>query len=98
MVQQEIILDHRARLEQLQQEAEQRRQRALIDQRSPDNSPDTRVRIWERLHQVRLPRDPVHPILRQVAEQTALTLAEVLDVQARRAPAPVLQERPASAD
>lgn len=86
VVQQEIILDHRARLEQLQQEAAQRRQRALIDQRSPDNSPDTRVRIWERLHQVRLPRDPVHPILRQVAEQTALTLDEVRQVQQSRLP------------
>ncbi len=86
MVQQEIILDHRARLEQLQQEAAQRRQRALVDQRSPDNSPDTRVRIWERLHQVRLPRDPVHPILRQVAEQTALTLDQVRQVQLSRLP------------
>lgn len=87
MVHPEIVLDHRARLEQLQQEAAQRRERALIDQRSPENSADTRVRIWERLHQVRLPRDPVHPILTQVAKQTALTLDEVREVQRSRLPA-----------
>jgi hypothetical protein len=86
MVHPEIILDHRARLEQIQLEAAQRRERALIDQRSPENSADTRVRIWERLHQVRLPKDPLHPILRQVAEHTALTLDEVRQVQQSRLP------------
>jgi hypothetical protein len=35
---------------------------------------------------VRLPRDPVHPILRQVAEQTALTLDQVRQVQLSRLP------------
>jgi hypothetical protein len=44
-----------------------------------------RVRIWERLHQVRLPKDPSHAILKQVAQQTALDLNEVLEVQRLRA-------------
>ncbi len=80
----EPLFDHRARLEQFQLEAAARRQRALIDQRSPDNSPDARVRIWERLHQVRLPKDPDHPVLARVAERTGLGLAEIQEVQRLR--------------
>lgn len=78
------VLDHRARLEREQFEAAERRERALIDQRSPENSPEMRVRTWERLHQLRLPQDPAHPILKQVAQQTDLKLAEVLLVQQQR--------------
>lgn len=85
MISSDPVLDHRARLEQAQFEAAQRRDRALIDQRSPENSPEARVRIWETLHQVRLPRDPAHAILPQVAEQTGLDLADVLEVQRLRA-------------
>lgn len=81
----EAILDHRARTEQALFEAAQRRDRALVDQRSPENSPEARVRIWERLHQVRLPRDPEHAILPRVAEQTALSLLDVQEVQRSRA-------------
>lgn len=81
----EFVLDHRARREQLEEEAARRRERALVDQRSPDNPAQVRVRIWEQLHQVRLPRDPRHAILPKVAEQTGLTLADVLEVQRLRA-------------
>ena len=41
----EPLFDHRARLEQMQFEAAARRERSLIDQRSPENSPEVRVRI-----------------------------------------------------
>ena len=44
MVTFEPIIDHRARLERIQFEANERRERALIDQRSPDNTPEMRVR------------------------------------------------------
>ena len=86
---QEPILDHRARAERARLEAEQHRQRALTDQRDPANTPDTRVRVWERLHQVRLPKDPGHAILATVARDTELTLNAVLDVQRERAAPPV---------
>ncbi len=85
MSQDELILDHRARREQLEEEAARRRERALIDQRSPDNPAQVRVRIWEQLHQVRMPRDPGHAVLPRIAEQTGLTLADVLEVQRLRA-------------
>lgn len=81
----EPFLDARARLERLQFEAAERRERALLEQRSLENSPEMRVRHWEKLHQLRLPKDSRHPILAMVAEHTALRLAEVLEVQRLRA-------------
>jgi hypothetical protein len=77
----EPIVDHHARLERIQFEAAERREQALIDQRSPDNTPDARVRIWEKLHQVWLPKSPAHAILPRIAESTGLALAQVLEVQ-----------------
>jgi hypothetical protein len=78
------MLDYRARLERERLDAIERREQALQDQRSLDNTPEVRVRVWEKLHQVRLPRDPAHAILAVVARQTALPLAEVLEVQRQR--------------
>lgn len=77
--------DFRARAERAAREAAERREQALVDQRSPDNSNEMRVRIWERLHQVRMPRDPAHPILAIIAGQTGLPIADVRDVQSQRA-------------
>lgn len=79
------VVDHRTLMERAQHEASERRLQALMDQRSPANPPADRVRTWERLHQVRLPKDPQHNILAVVAEQTGLTLSEVRDVQSQRA-------------
>jgi hypothetical protein len=79
------VLDHRARIERARLDAEERRAHALHEQCAPQNSPDARVRVWERLHQVRLPKDPAHAILRIIAHQTALDLNEVLEVQRQRA-------------
>lgn len=78
------LLDHRARIERAQLEAAERRTQALLDQRSPENSHDVRVRAWERLHQVSLPKDPAHAVLRVVARQTGITLADVQEVQRLR--------------
>jgi hypothetical protein len=87
----EPILDYRARAERGRLEAEQQRERALTDQRDPQNAPETRVRIWEKLHQVRLPKDPTHPILQVVATQTLLAISEVREVQSQRAGAAALK-------
>jgi hypothetical protein len=80
----DTMLDHRARLERARLDAEQLRQRSLAGQRDPMNTPAERVRIWERLHQVRLPRDPAHAILAAVARETELDLGAVLEVQRER--------------
>jgi hypothetical protein len=81
----EPILDYRARAARLRLETEQQRSRALNDQCDPENAPEIRVRIWEKLHQVRLPKDPSHAILTVVAQQTGLDLQAVHEVQRLRA-------------
>lgn len=81
----DLIQDFRAQAERRRLEAEQRRSQALIDQSSLAHSPETRVRIWEQLHQLRMPRSPDHAILLQIARQTHLRLAEVQEVQRQRA-------------
>jgi hypothetical protein len=90
MNQHDPLLDHRARIERNLLEAAERRTQAISDQRSPDNSHDKRVRAWERLHQVSLPRDPGHNVLRIVARQTGLALADVHEVQRQRAQPPAV--------
>jgi hypothetical protein len=82
------LLDHRARIERAQLEAAERRTQALIDQRSPENSHEARVRAWEKLHQVRLPRSPEHAVLVIVAQQTGMALTDVQEVQRLRAQPP----------
>jgi hypothetical protein len=79
------VLDHRARIERARLDAEERRARALQEQSAPENTPAVRVRVWENLHQVRLPKDPAHAILQIIARQTALDLTDVLEVQRQRA-------------
>jgi len=81
----DIFPDYRARAERAAREAAERREQALVDQRSPDNTCEARVRIWERLHQVRLPKDPAHTILALIARQTGMKLADVQEVQRQRA-------------
>lgn len=80
----EIFPDYRARAERAAREAAERREQALLDQRSPDNTDEARVRIWERLHQVRMPKDPAHPILALIARQTGMDIGDVRNVQTQR--------------
>jgi hypothetical protein len=77
--------DHRKRLAQLQAEALERRQQELGEQRSPLHTPEERIRIWERLHQLRLPRNPSHRMVSVIAAQTNLSLEDVRAEQVLRA-------------
>ncbi len=79
-------LDPRARMLRERAEAEERRAHALKQQRSDSNAPAARIRIWEELHHLVLPRDPAHRVLQVVADQTGLTLAEVQEAQRLRGP------------
>jgi hypothetical protein len=56
----------------------------LAAQRSDRNSPEMRIRIWEKLHRLRLPADATHPILDVIAVGTRLTLVEVREEQRAR--------------
>jgi len=69
--------DFRARIARRQAEAAEVRQRELIEQASMVNTPEVRIRIWERLHEITMPRDAAHRLLGVIAAQTGLTMAQV---------------------
>ena len=80
----ELASDYRVRLAEERAEADERRRIELLDLSSTANSPDARIRAWERTHGLTLPRDASHPVLNSVAAATHLTLEQVRDEQRRR--------------
>ncbi len=56
----------------------------LAQQYAAINSADLRIRAWERAHQLRMPVDPLHPVLGAIAAATQLTLAQVREEQRLR--------------
>lgn len=80
----ESAFDPRLQAERRRLEQQERRNQAICDQRALDRTPDSRVRVWERLHQLSLPRDPAHAILGKVAAATGLSIADVQEVQRLR--------------
>ncbi len=81
----DLTMDFRARLMHQQAESAARRKLDLAAQSSRLNSAEERIRIWERLHEVNLPRDPAHRLVEIIAANTGLTDADVRDEQRRRA-------------
>jgi len=79
-----------ARIVREQVEEVERAQRERIEQSCELNTPAIRIRAWERLHCLTLPRGPAHSVLGVVAAATHLTLEQVLEEQRRRSePAPL---------
>jgi hypothetical protein len=83
----EIIADHRARIAIEERARTERRRMLLADQASSLHSAAERIRMWEKIHGLRLPSNPSHPILDVVAVATRLTLSEVQQEQRARAAA-----------
>ena len=81
----DLTMDFRARLMHQQAENAARRKVDLAAQSSRHNSAEERIRIWERLHEVNLPRDPAHRLVEIIAANTGLTDGDVRDEQRRRA-------------
>jgi hypothetical protein len=79
------MMDFRARLEHQQAEAAERRRVDLAEQSSRLKTAEERIRIWERIHEVTLPRNPAHRLVDIIAANTGLTDADVRDEQQRRA-------------
>ncbi|HEX4378167.1 MAG TPA: hypothetical protein VHZ99_13535 [Steroidobacteraceae bacterium] len=79
--------DYRKRMAVIQAEALERRQHELDQQSSPEHTPGDRIRIWERLHQLSLPRTADHRLLGVIAAKTGLSLEQVQDEQRTRATA-----------
>jgi hypothetical protein len=81
----ELITTHAERLALAEQERAQKRRLELAEQRSEQNPPVVRIRAWEKVHGLRLPNDPMHPVLDVIVTGTGLTLAEVREEQRMRA-------------
>lgn len=84
--------DRRAAVQREEREREVLRQENLAAQRSPLNTPEARIRIWERLHSLSLPINRTHKLVRVIAQQTGLTVREVQEEQRHRAGEPVSEE------
>lgn len=79
------MMDFRARLVHQQAEAAERRRLDLAEQSSRLKTAEERIRIWERIHEVTLPRDSAHRLVEIIAANTGLSDAEVREEQLRRA-------------
>jgi len=80
----DIIRTHAERLALDAEERLHQRQRALAEQSSTANPPDVRIRVWEKVHALRMPGDAAHPVLDVIAYGTGLTLAQVREEQSVR--------------
>jgi len=72
------------RLANEQFERAERRRAARREMQADHSSAAERIRAWERLHGLRLPRDPNHMALRLVALGTGLSIETVLQEQRQR--------------
>ena len=79
------MMDFRARLIHQQAEAAERRRLDLAEQSSRLKTPEERIRIWERIHEVPLPRDSTHRLMDIIAANTGLTAEDVREEIKRRA-------------
>jgi hypothetical protein len=86
--------EHRRRVQQDADERAAQRGVELESQASPMKDAQERIVIWERLHALRLPRAAGHVLVKVIAKQTRLTVAEVREEQQRRA-GPFVQSAPA---
>jgi hypothetical protein len=79
------VAEHRLRVQQAEQERAALRATELAEQVAPAREADERIRIWERLHALRLPRSSGHALVTVIATQTCLTIGQVHEEQRRRA-------------
>lgn len=76
--------EYRRKIREAEQERAALRADELASQVSPMKDAEARIRIWERLHALRLPRSSSHVLVRVIAAQTQLTIGEVQEEQRRR--------------
>jgi hypothetical protein len=81
----DLVKSQSERIAEEEREREEKRSLELAEQRSDLNSPEVRIRAWERMHGLRMPSDPEHPVLYAIAVSTRLTVAEVQQEQRLRA-------------
>jgi len=77
----ESLMDYQRRRE-LEAEARlEHRRLEIAEQTLEQNLAGARIRAWEKVHALRLPSDPEHPILDQIALATQLSLADIHNEQ-----------------
>jgi hypothetical protein len=76
--------EFRTRILQQQAATAERRRQDLKDQASTLKTPAARIRVWERLHHARLPKDMAHGLVAVIAASTGLTAEQVQDEQRER--------------
>ena len=76
--------DYRARIIKQAAEAAKQRQHDRAEQISEANSPAARIKIWESLHQMVLPQDSNHRVLRVIAARTGLSIEQIRTEQRER--------------
>jgi len=77
----DVLMDYgQRRALEAYERAEQKRLE-LADQHCSLNAPGVRIGAWEKVHALRMPSDPRHPVLDVIAAATQLTLAEVQEEQ-----------------
>jgi hypothetical protein len=89
--------EYRLKVQQQERERAALRASELATQMSPVRAAEERIRIWERLHGLRLPSTSAHALVRVVAMQTHLTVGEVQAEQRRRSTGAPQAEAPTPA-
>jgi hypothetical protein len=74
----------RERAAEVKAEQDAKRGLAIEEQSSARHSAGDRIRLWEALHGVRMPRQKRHAILAVIAADTRLTIEQVTDEQQHR--------------
>jgi hypothetical protein len=78
------VAERRAAVLRGDEERAAERRRELDMQTSPSKAPQERIRLWERLHALRLPLLATHPLVAIIAGDTELTTHDVEAEQLRR--------------
>lgn len=81
----EMLTAHRERLALEEEERARERTSQLEVLRSEVNAVPIRIRAWEKMHGLRLPSDPAHPILLIIASSTGISLDCLREEQQARA-------------
>jgi hypothetical protein len=80
----ELLTEHRERLVLEAEERVRQRARQYEELRSEFNSAPVRIRAWEKMHGLRLPSSPTHPVLEVIASATGVSLAALREEQLKR--------------
>lgn len=85
----ETVAEHRVRVSLQQSDRAERRERECLEQRSPELTPLQRLRLWERLHQLRIPSVLRGTLATVIAGDTGLSIEQLNEAMLARAQPPV---------